>query len=400
MWTLRELSGCMSSLRAHVLLNGLPGEYGSLSVCDVLVHLAAQVADRVDASHVSLVARPTPTPVLAALGSLDDGQVEALQGLSGRINALLSRTRHISYYQVERDCNVLAQNLLDRVGRKDIEAAQFVGIPRGGLIALGMLSYVLDLDHSQLKRPPSDDGPLVVVDDCALTGSRFRRFLRVLSDREIVFAPLYAHPNLCEAIEHEESRVAACVNARDLHDYAPEELGDDYAEWQARWHDRHPDARYWIGRTEHLCFPWGEADTATWNPEREQVEHGLSVVPPEHRLKTRPGGIDEVQRTASRSVQVQPAPAGPIRPTSPVLFGTVGEETVVAHLETDRCLALDGTAAAMWHALVEHGTVNDTIEALRETYSVDASTLRVDLIGFIEQLAAHNLLHVPDGSLA
>ena len=68
MWTLRELPGCMSSLGAHVLLNGLPGKHGSLSICDVLVHLAAQVADRIDASHVSLVARPTHTPVLAALG--------------------------------------------------------------------------------------------------------------------------------------------------------------------------------------------------------------------------------------------------------------------------------------------------------------------------------------------
>ncbi|WP_262504737.1 PqqD family protein [Salinibacter ruber] len=262
-----------------------------------------------------------------------------------------------------------------------------------------MLSYALDLPSAQFERPRSDIGPIVVVDDCALTGSRFRRFLQKYPDREVIFTPLYAHPELCEAIERDEPQVTACVNVRDLHDYASERFGNNHSEWQARWHERHPDSRYWIGRTEHLCFPWGETDTVTWNPKEERVEQGLSVVPPEHRLKTRPGA-DSSQRESSASVQVQPSPTGPIRPSPPVLFGQVGNHTIVANPEADVCIELGGTAAAMWHALVEHGTIGDTMGALRQAYSVGETTLRADLVDFAKQLAVHDLLHVPDGSFA
>ncbi|WP_251965685.1 PqqD family protein [Salinibacter ruber] len=305
----------------------------------------------------------------------------------------------MGYEQVEKDCETLAETLSQRVGTELLSSADFLGIPRGGLIVLGMLSYALNLPHGQFEPPASGDAPLVVVDDCALTGSRFRRFLQHHPDREVIFAPLYAHPELCATIEREEPRVTACVNAQDLHDYAPEELGEDHSEWQAQWHQRHSDERYWIGRTEHLCFPWGEADTATWNPKRKQVEQGLSVVPPEHRLKNRPG-VDSSQREPSASVQVQPAPTGPIRPSPAVLFGQVGNHTIVANPEADVCIELGGTAAAMWHALVEHGTIGDTMGALRQAYSVGETTLRADLVDFAKQLAVHDLLHVPDGSFA
>jgi hypothetical protein len=333
------------------------------------------------------------------LGALQPQQTAVLEGLSRRIRALLRRTQAVTYDQLERDSEALAQRLSDHLPNDTLHSADFVGIPRGGLVVLGMLSYALDLPHAQLESSSSSNAPLVVVDDCALTGSRFRRFLRQHPGREVIFAPLYAHPELCASIERLESQVSACIHARDLHDYAPEELGDDHSEWQARWHQRHSDKRYWIGRTEHLCFPWGEADTATWNPEREQVEQGLSVVPPKHRLKTHPE-TDEHLREGSDTVQVQPAPTGPIRPMSSVLFGTVADQTIVANLDSEVCLALDDTAAAMWHALVEHGTVGDTLDELLDTYTVDRATLRADLIGFAEQLASNDLLHVPDGALA
>jgi len=389
----------MSSLGTYTLLDGDVNTGGHLPTHEVLKHLGAQVTTNLDAPHSTLVVRPSPAPVLAALGNLNAEQIEALERLSNRLHALLKRARHVSYDQVERDCKVLAQHLSNHLRAGTLENAHFVGIPRGGLIVLGMLSYALDLPHAQLESSSSGAAPLVVVDDCALTGSRFRQFLRQHPDREVIFAPLYAHPELCASIKRSEPRVSACIHARDLHDYAPEELGNDRAEWQAQWRQRHPDRRYWIGRTEHLCFPWGEADTATWNPEREQVEQGLSVVPPKHRLKTRPE-TDERLREGSGAVQVQPAPTGPIRPTSSVLFGTVADQTIVANLDSAVCLALDDTAAAMWHALVEHGTVGDALDALLDTYTVDRATLRADLTGFAEQLASNDLLHVPDGALA
>ena len=389
----------MSSPGAFLLLRGYTGPGNRLPTDDVLVHLGNQVAANLDLHSSTLTVRLTSPPTIAVLGDLQEEDKSRLETLSAHLQLAVRRFRYVDYGQAEKDSEAIAAELQQRVGTNFLSEAQFVGIPRGGLIVLGMLSYTLDLDHPQLEKPALADGPLVVVDDCALTGLRFRKFLRQWPNREVIFAPLYAHPELCAAIERDEPRVAACVNARDLHDYAPNDLGDSHEDWQTRWHERFSDEAYWIGRTERLGFSWGEVDTIVWDSDREQVERGLSVIPPGHRLKTQPG-TDISQQETSNPVQIQPDPTGPIGPTAPVLFGQVHDHTIVANPDADVCLELDGTAATMWHALVEHGTIGDTIDALCHTYSVDESTLRADLVDFIDRLAAHNLLHVPDGSLA
>jgi hypothetical protein len=256
-----------------------------------------------------------------------------------------------------------------------------------------MLSYTLDLDQSQIEGAPPLNVPLVVVDDCALTGSRFHRFLQQHPDREIIFALLYAHPDLRAAIEAQEPNVVACVSARDLHDHAPDEI-DGYEAWMARWQERDVGRRYWIGQPDHVCFPWNEPDTGVWNPETEQIEQGPRVVPPERCLKNR-HTVRSTLRPDSIDVQVQPAPSGPIRPAPPVFFGTLGEAVIVAHPEADVCVELTGTAASMWTALVEHGALAGALDALLAEYDVDRTTLEADLEAFVRSLAARDLLHVP-----
>lgn len=333
--------------------------------------------------------------MLAALGRFDEDEVARLEAFSRHLQSALGRLRYVDYAQAERDCAALAERLVGRFGRDALRAFRFVGLPRGGLLVLGMLSYVLDLDHDRLEGPLPDDAPLVVVDDCALTGSRFHRFLQQHPERDVVFAPLYAHPDLRRAIEREAPNVIACVSARDLHDHAPDALGDAYEAWQRRWEARDTGPRYWIGQPDHVCFPWNEPDIGVWNPATQQVEPGPRVVPPDRCLKNR-------HRTREAEppvpVQVQPEAAGPIRPHPAVLFGTLDDSTIVANPGADVCVELDGTAAAMWHALVAHGAVAGALDALRATYDVDADRLRADLEGFIEALVARDLLSIPDAA--
>ena len=317
--------------------------------------------------------------------------VDRLEAYSHHFQSALRRLRYVDYAQAERDCETLAEHLVARVGEETLRTAHFAGIPRGGLIVLGMLSYVLDLDHEQLEGSPPPYAPIVVVDDCALTGHRFHQFIQRYLDREIIFAPLYSHPDLRVAIEQEEPNVTACVSAQDLHDHAPDEV-DDYEAWKERWRNRETGKRYWTGQPDHICFPWNEPDIGVWNSETEQVERGPRVVPPEYCLKNR-HALDE---ESSIPVQVQPEPAGPIKPHPSVFFGTLDESTIVAKPDSDVCVEIDGTAADMWHALVEHGTVEDVLDALLETYDVDRATLRADLLDFMNDLAAHDLLHIPD----
>lgn len=397
----------MSSVGVYILLDDLEEKSGALSMREVLAHIGHQVgrhvASETNPSSLAFVVRPSP-PALAAFGDLDDNDVDVLRSKSAQVQSRLRRLRYVSYKQVERDCEALAEQLSQRFGSGILSDGQFIGIPRGGVIVLGILSYVLDLNHDQIRRSAPPNGPVFVIDDCAITGSRVRRFLEPgtggpnpAPDREVIFATLYAHPNLRFAIEEKSPHVTNCVSARDLHDQGPDELGDEYSAWQAQWHERHPDRRYWIGLTEHLCFPWGEVDSARWNSETEEIEQGFSLAPPEYCLENR---HSTNRHLSSDFVQVQPDPRGPIRPSSAAFFGTVDDQMIVANPDNEICVELEGTAAAMWYALVEHGAIDDTVNALRQTYSVDGTALRTDLTGLAKQLAARNLLHVPDGSLA
>ena len=359
-----------------------------------ITEIARLFASQVTLDKGLIGVRHAPQSAIFGVGHLSEEEIQDLSALSRHVRSALSRLRYVEYAQAESDCVTLADALAERVGQDALRDAHFVGIPRGGLIVLGMLSYVLDLNHLQLDSEPAPDASIVIVDDCALTGWRFHQFMRSYSDREIVFAPLYAHPALRAAIEEQEPNVSACVSAQDLHDHAPEVV-DDYEAWKKKWQDRESGRRYWTGQPDHVCFPWNEPDIAVWNPETEQTERGPRVVPPEHCLKNR----HELDDEPSIRVQVQPEPAGPIKPHPSVFFGTLEDSTIVANPESDVCVEIDGSAAAMWHALIEHGTAKDTLDALLETYDVDRATLRADLIGFIEQLASNDLLHVPDGAL-
>lgn len=335
-----------------------------------------------------LIARRGPQPAVAVLGRFDDADEERLKALRGSLSASLERLRYVSYAQAERACETLAERLLERFGRDELRRFHFVGLPRGGLLVLGMLSYALGLEHAQLEPPHPPDTPLVVVDDCALTGSRFGRFLESCERRHVVFAPLYAHPDLRAAIEEEEPRVTACLSGRDLHDHGPERLGSEYSAWKERWAKRTGGLRYWLGQPDHVCFPWNEPDLGVWNPTAEAVEHGWRVVPPAHCLKnrSRPGSEPAVP------VQVQPEAKGPLKPASHVLFGTFEGQLVVANVEEQASFRLAGTSAGMWHALVEHGKVNGALAALRDAYDVDEATLENDLRAFVENLRDRDLL--------
>ena len=335
-----------------------------------------------------LVARPKPAPVLALLGRLDAPGVLWREQGCGALNHL----RYVDYAQAETDCQRLAARLVERLGADAIAGCHFVGIPRGGLIVLGMLSYALGLTRAQLEPPQSPEVPLVVVDDCALTGRRFAQFLERCESRQVLFAPLYAHPRLRAAIEAEEPRVLVCLSAHDLHDRAPETFGDEYAAWQQRWAERTGDRRYWFGQTDPVCFAWSEPDRLVWNPVAERVEVGWRVVPPELCLKNRPAPGEEPV-----PVQVQPVGRGPLQPAGSVLFAETAGQVVVGSLAGVETIALAGVAADMWRAVLAHGSREGVIAALLGEYDVQESELRRDVDAFVRGLLERGLLEEARG---
>jgi hypothetical protein len=340
--------------------------------------------------HATLVVRPEPNPLLGVMGYFDAAGAARLEGLRWQLEYVLPHMRYVDYGQAEKDCEQLAVRLVERFGRDALRDFRFTAIPRGGFIVLGMLAYFLGLRRSQLELPHPPEKPLVVVDDCALSGVRFGHFLERCESRRIVFAQLYSPPELRGAIEAGEPRVS-CLSAHDLRDRAAENLGEEYAAWRERWTKRMDPRGYWVGQPDHVCFAWNEPDISIWNSVAEREESGWRFIPPELCLKNRLARGTEPIR-----VQVQSKGRGPLKPSDHVLFGELEGQVVVGDLKAQESFALGDVGADMWQAIVEYGNLEEASDALLRSYAVDKATLRADLRNFAEDLISRGLLKSVD----
>ncbi|EPC04241.1 hypothetical protein L861_02690 [Litchfieldella anticariensis FP35 = DSM 16096] len=266
-----------------------------------------------------------------------------------------------------------------------------------------MLSYILNLRPEQLIAERSGGGPdfeaLVIVDDCALSGVRFRQFLGKIDDAKVIFCPLFAPAELCRAIEDAEPRVEACISAENLYDFAPERLGEGYSQWCAAQRERRGSYGYWDGIPEHIAFSWCEPQTKYWNTETERYEASWNLVPPQLCLKQRcsagnpeladEGGLDGLTLVADGP--------GPLRVADRVLWTQIDSAIAVARMPEDAarttpCFRLEGTAADMWRCVLEHGTLEGAESALLLRYDVEPVTLRHDLAAFVSDLENNGVL--------
>lgn len=337
-------------------------------------------------ANLILVARPEPQPVLAAIGHLDPAAEASLQRMLRALPGLYARLRYVDYRQAERDSERLAMQLTERFGPAMLRQFHFTAIPRGGQIVLGMLAYVLGLRQDQLLPPEDPEAVLVAVDDCAISGFRFSRFLESCRQRWIIFATLYSPPSLRAAIEAEEPRVIACLSAHDKPEHPEPATADSPALNRQGWRSKLPGKRYWLGSTDIVCFAWSEPDYPLWNPVTEQIETGWRLLPPELCLKNRELGREPLP------VQVQPTGKGPLKPSGQVIFGEFQGDLAVGNLDTGECFRLEGVAADFWRALVATGDLESSLGVLLPDYEVDETTLRADLRNFLNELRARGLL--------
>lgn len=342
-----------------------------------------------DMHKAVMVVRESPQPIMGILGSFDAAEKARVVELGRQLQDALARLCYVTYAQAEQDVELLATKLIERFGRETLSNCQFEAIPRGGLFVLGMVAYALDLKHKQLLPPRLPDVPLVIVDDCALSGTRFGNFIDRYPEHQIIFAHLYSHPDLRAAIERQESNIVACISAHDLDDYAPEKLGKYHSEWYQGWTNRLDGKRYWIGQPEHICFPWSEPDRSFWNYATQQVECAWRVVPPQLCLKNR-WTLD----TSPSRLQIQSEGKGPLKPSANVLFGDLDGQIIIGDAKTDRSYQLDSVGSDIWKAIIDYGNLDQAVVSLLNVYEVEEATLRMELESFVAYLLSQELLEI------
>lgn len=339
--------------------------------------------------QASLVVRAGSDPLIAAVGRFDEGDARWLELASQQLATTLERVIMLDSEAAVAASERLADALEARFGGAELRAFRFAAVPRGGLLVLGMLAYLLDLPHDRLLTTAGtagvDDGtPLVLVDDVAVSGLRVSRTLdRMPSERAIV-ATLHAHPALRTSLAARYPRVEAFVSAYDLRDHAPSTLGAGYAAWQARWTERSGPDVCWIGQPDHVVYPWNEPDVSVWNDVTEREETGWCVVPPARCLKRR--------RRQRLEVQTMPLSVGPWRVHPEVVAADVEGLVVVGQLVAGTTFVLDGIGADIWRSLTTTGDLETTTEALLASYDADRSVLTRDVMMFADQMQAAGLL--------
>lgn len=321
-------------------------------------------------------------PAITIGGNFDTGARCRLAAQAAALAGRCESFEYVTYPQVEATCGELGRRLEAELGTDLLQTCRFTAIPRGGLIVLGMLAYRLHLRPDQVELSGASGGcsagPIVVVDDCALGGTRFRAFLRELHAEQVIFAHLYSAAALRSAIRASEPRVAACIGARDLEEL-PQAPGPHWEPYGGR-------ERYWTGRTRLVGFPWGEPDRVVWIPESGRPEPAWRLLPPRLCLKRGAAG-------PGPRVQVQPESDGPYRTPPDLLAVEIEDEVLLARESTGEEVRLTGTGARLWGILAAGGGVEGAVEELGREYEVDEGTLRTDLDRFTGMLVERGWLH-------
>ncbi len=89
-----------------------------------------------------------------------------------------------------------------------------------------------------------------------------------------------------------------------------------------------------------------------------------------------------------------PEADGLVTVPSDVILQELGDEIVVANLDTGVYFALNEVAARTWTLLRDAPSLDAVISSLLDEYEIDEETVRADVEGLLEQFQQHGLMQL------
>jgi len=77
-----------------------------------------------------------------------------------------------------------------------------------------------------------------------------------------------------------------------------------------------------------------------------------------------------------------------------VTWRELGGDVVILNVETGVYFGLDGSGGVIWRELVEHGSVEKTLESLKRQFDVEPGELRRDLDDLLARLVDKGLVQL------
>ncbi|EWH00874.1 hypothetical protein Q427_17095 [Halomonas sp. BC04] len=273
---------------------------------------------------------------------------------------------------------------------------------------LGMLAYHLDLRPDQITTldAAADDRTLFAIDDCCLSGTRFRESLNRIATHSVVFCPLYAPEALCSSIASREPRVVNCLPGASLRDTSPTPDDAGYSAWKHQRLSRLVADDYWLGQPLGVAFSWCTPQTRRWDETEGRFMEGWDVVPPSRCLKRRlllrrlehDAAVDYLPPLTLNT----PHSDTGIRAGGRVLWCRQDAGVVVAKVpqragDTASVYGLDTISSELWQMLMLHGSMQHAIQVLLTRYHVASERLWADMSSLVEQMRSEGLIVQCDG---
>jgi len=79
-----------------------------------------------------------------------------------------------------------------------------------------------------------------------------------------------------------------------------------------------------------------------------------------------------------------------------VMHRTVGDQSVILDLKTERYLGLDPIGTHMWSTILEAPSLESAYQKLLSEYDIEPSRLREELQTFLGKLVSNGLIHISD----
>lgn len=278
-----------------------------------------------------------------------------LYALSMHARDLQKNLRFVDYKRAEQLSEQLADKLRGLFSKDELAEFSFFPIPRGGFIVLGMLAYALNLRADQLLIDPiQDNKPLIIVDDCALTGFRFNEYLEKIRAHQVVFAHLFSAEALRHGIQQREKRVTYCIAAQDL------------AERPLSTASSSPGSHlYWSGSSELVAFAWSEPSLLTSLLSSDKSTANWHLIPPQECLNNR----------IALAVQGTPAANPIIYVPNNLLYQWNDGILLLADSNSGEYYKLENKAAAMWRALAVLGHPVQALNWLQTKFEIDQESV-------------------------
>ncbi len=77
-----------------------------------------------------------------------------------------------------------------------------------------------------------------------------------------------------------------------------------------------------------------------------------------------------------------------------VMFREIAGESVLVSTTSGIYFGLDKTGTRMWQLLARHGSIEPVVKDLFQEYDAPEERLRQDLLAFVDELVAHQLVKV------